>query len=91
MKAIFYSGIALPIIFFLALVNPTFFNALHHVFVNDSIQPPLQSQVTGLPNVEAITPRIAIAGLAIESSTFSPAQTNEEAFHAKYGQEVFTS
>ena len=91
MKAIFYSGIALPIIFFLALVNPTFFNALRHVFVNDSIQPPLQSQVTGLPNVEAITPRIAIAGLAIESSTFSPALTNEEAFHAKYGQEVFTS
>ena len=26
-------------------------------------------------------PRIAIAGLAIESSTFSPALTHEEAFH----------
>ena len=91
MKAIFYSGIALPIIFFLALINPTVFYALHHAFLNDSIQLPLQSQVTGLPNVEAITPRIAIAGLAIESSTFSPALTNEEAFHAKYGQEVFTS
>src|ERR1044071_119199 len=37
------------------------------------------------------TPRIAIAGLGIESSTFSPALTNEEAFHAKYGAEVFTS
>ncbi|MGN6438088.1 MAG: M81 family metallopeptidase [Agriterribacter sp.] len=36
-------------------------------------------------------PRIAIAGLGIESSTFSPALTNEEAFHAKYGAEVFTS
>jgi microcystin degradation protein MlrC len=36
-------------------------------------------------------PRIAIAGLAIESSTFSPALTNEEAFRAKYGAEVFTS
>ncbi|GEO11833.1 microcystin degradation protein MlrC [Segetibacter aerophilus] len=36
-------------------------------------------------------PRIAIAGLAIESSTFSPALTLEEAFHAKYGAEVFTS
>ena len=36
-------------------------------------------------------PRIAIAGLAIESSTFSPALTEEEAFHAKYGDEVFTS
>ncbi|QMU30401.1 M81 family metallopeptidase [Adhaeribacter radiodurans] len=36
-------------------------------------------------------PRIAIAGLGIESSTFSPALTNEEAFHAKYGTQVFTS
>jgi len=36
-------------------------------------------------------PRIAIAGLGIESSTFSPALTTEEAFHAKYGPAVFTS
>lgn len=36
-------------------------------------------------------PRIAIAGLAIESSTFSPALTHEEAFHAKYGADVFSS
>lgn len=36
-------------------------------------------------------PRIAIAGLAIESSTFSPALTTEEAFHAKYGADVFSS
>ena len=36
-------------------------------------------------------PRIGITGLAIESSTFSPARTNEEAFHAKYGAEIFTS
>jgi microcystin degradation protein MlrC len=34
-------------------------------------------------------PRIAIAGLAIESSTFSPALTDEAAFHAKYGNDVF--
>ncbi len=34
-------------------------------------------------------PRIAIAGLAIESSTFSPAQTHEEAFHARTGDDVF--
>lgn len=34
-------------------------------------------------------PRIAIAGLAIESSTFSPALTDEAAFHASYGDEVF--
>jgi len=35
-------------------------------------------------------PRIAIAGLAIESSTFSPARTHEEAFHAKTGDEIFS-
>ncbi len=33
-------------------------------------------------------PRIAIAGLAIESSTFSPAVTHEDAFHARIGNEV---
>jgi microcystin degradation protein MlrC len=37
------------------------------------------------------TPRIAIAGLAIESSTFSPAVSQKKAFHPKYGQEVFSS
>ncbi|RYY60286.1 MAG: M81 family peptidase [Chitinophagaceae bacterium] len=36
-------------------------------------------------------PRIAIAGIAIESCTFSPSVTEEEAFHPKYGTEVFTS
>ncbi|PKK37850.1 microcystin degradation protein MlrC [Siphonobacter sp. SORGH_AS_0500] len=36
-------------------------------------------------------PRVAIAGLGIESSTFSPAVTHEEAFHAKTGDQVFTS
>ncbi len=36
-------------------------------------------------------PRIAIAGLAIESSTFSPALTTEEAFHVKTGDSIFTS
>ncbi|MCB9219218.1 MAG: M81 family metallopeptidase [Ignavibacteriales bacterium] len=35
-------------------------------------------------------PRIAIAGLAIESSTFSPAKTQVDAFHAKRGEEVFS-
>ncbi|MEQ9288064.1 MAG: M81 family metallopeptidase [Cyclobacteriaceae bacterium] len=34
-------------------------------------------------------PRIAIAGLGIESSTFSPALTHEEAFHAKVGEDIF--
>lgn len=36
-------------------------------------------------------PRIAIAGLAIESSTFSPALTHEEAFHAKIGDTILSS
>ncbi|WP_128546316.1 M81 family metallopeptidase [Larkinella soli] len=36
-------------------------------------------------------PRVAIAGLGIESSTFSPAVTHEAAFHAKTGEEVYTS
>ena len=34
-------------------------------------------------------PRIAIAGLAIESSTFSPAQAHVEAFRTRRGDEVF--
>ncbi|SNR41649.1 Microcystin degradation protein MlrC, contains DUF1485 domain [Maribacter sedimenticola] len=34
-------------------------------------------------------PRIAIAGLGIESSTFSPALSTEEAFHAKIGDSVY--
>ncbi len=36
-------------------------------------------------------PRIAIAGLGIESSTFSPALTDELAFHAKYDTVVFST
>ncbi|MBE7176086.1 MAG: M81 family metallopeptidase [Mucilaginibacter polytrichastri] len=35
-------------------------------------------------------PKIAIAGLGIESSTFSPALSDEEAFHATYGTDVFS-
>ena len=35
-------------------------------------------------------PRVAIAGLAIESSTFSPAVTHKEAFRTRRGEEVFT-
>lgn len=34
-------------------------------------------------------PRIAIAGIGIESSTFSPALTHEEAFHARIGDSIF--
>ena len=35
-------------------------------------------------------PRIAIAGLAIESSTFSPAVSEEEAFRVRRGEDVFS-
>lgn len=34
-------------------------------------------------------PKIAIAGIGIESSTFSPAQTHEPAFHASIGDSIF--
>ena len=34
-------------------------------------------------------PRIAIAGIGIESSTFSPAQSNEADFHARIGDSIF--
>ncbi|EPR71417.1 M81 family metallopeptidase [Cyclobacterium qasimii] len=34
-------------------------------------------------------PRVAIAGLAIESSTFSPAVSEKDAFHARRGEEIF--
>ncbi len=40
--------------------------------------------------VEKRLPRIAIAGIGIESSTFSPAQTHEEAFHARIGDSIFS-
>ncbi|GAB2536273.1 M81 family metallopeptidase [Spirosoma aerophilum] len=43
------------------------------------------------PTSSTSLPRIAIAGLGIESSTFSPALTQEEAFHARYGPEVFNA
>ena len=41
-------------------------------------------------NEQKKLPRIAIAGLGIESSTFSPALSTEEAFHAKIGDSVYS-
>ncbi len=35
-------------------------------------------------------PRIAIAGIAIESSTFSPALTHEDAFKTRVGEDIFS-
>ncbi|MDD2550350.1 MAG: M81 family metallopeptidase, partial [Bacteroidales bacterium] len=39
---------------------------------------------------ETVKPRIAIAGLAIECSTFSPAKTGVEGFRARRGEEIFS-
>ena len=39
---------------------------------------------------EKALPRVAIAGLAIESSTFSPAQSDIEAFRCRRGNEIFS-
>ncbi|MFC4873159.1 M81 family metallopeptidase [Negadavirga shengliensis] len=54
---------------------------------------PLSALLVGCgqsPDGQADLPRIAIAGLGIESSTFSPALTHEEAFHAKTGDEIYS-
>lgn len=36
-------------------------------------------------------PRIGIAGIAIESSSFSPARTTEKDFNIKYGEDIFSN
>ncbi|MDR3694170.1 M81 family metallopeptidase [Mucilaginibacter sp.] len=66
---------------FLALI---FFFAITGLLFAKPI--PLKGNPAGKP-----LPRIAIAGLGIESSTFSPALTDEAAFHAKYGVDVFST
>lgn len=71
----------------------SFFLTVSRLFVPapekiNGLSAPVQ-QETG-PKQKAL-PRIGIAGLAIESSTFSPALTLEEAFHPKRGEEIFTS
>lgn len=45
--------------------------------------------LTNCEQEEKKLPKVAIAGIAIESSTFSPAKTHEEAFHARYKNRVF--
>ncbi len=49
----------------------------------------LCTMLLSLPMDARELPRIAIAGIAIESSTFSPAKTHEEAFHARYKGGIF--
>ncbi|PCE65757.1 M81 family metallopeptidase [Sediminicola luteus] len=48
-------------------------------------QTPKETETTN----EAKLPRVAIAGLGIESSTFSPAVSEVEAFHSKMGEAIF--
>ncbi|MDB5261473.1 MAG: Microcystin degradation protein MlrC-like protein [Adhaeribacter sp.] len=77
----------------LSLLIPFFFIAS---FNGNSIGERTTPSVSkGIPSYHTpqtkVLPRIGIAGLGIESSTFSPALTQEEAFHAKYEAEVFTS
>lgn len=50
----------------------------------------LTSSCTNTKKQEKKLPRIAIAGIAIESSTFSPATTNEAGFKARERDSVFT-
>lgn len=49
-----------------------------------------KSQKSSGPGASAL-PRIAIAGLAIESSTFSPATTDEASFNVRTGDTVLTA
>lgn len=50
----------------------------------------LASVITGCKETPKKQPRVAIAGLAIESSIFSPAVSTEESFKTRYGEEVFS-
>lgn len=45
---------------------------------------------TGCTTQQQQLPRVAIAGLSIESSTFSPAQSGIEAFQVRRGEEIFS-
>ena len=65
---------------------PSLLLYLSFVFLLASCGPSSQEAT----NKSTDLPRIAIAGLAIESSTFSPAQTEAEAFHARQGEEIFS-
>ncbi len=71
----------------LVLVTISFHLILFSPFLSLAAHPDVQP---GDPPQTKALPRIAIAGIAIESSTFSPALTHEEAFHARQGEEVFS-
>lgn len=50
----------------------------------------LITMTIGCNETVAKKPRVAIAGLAIESSIYSPAVSTEESFRTRYGEDVFT-
>jgi hypothetical protein len=60
---------------------------MKHVLVHLAVFIMLAANVVAQTALNAL-PRIAIAGLGIESGTFSPAVTHEAAFHARCGNEV---
>lgn len=91
MKAIFFSALALPFFGFMAWAHSTSSTSLYQSVTDESFVPVIHNNDSDLYKKANPLPRIAIAGLGIESSTFSPALTHEEAFHAKYGAEVYTS
>jgi microcystin degradation protein MlrC len=49
-----------------------------------------QDQSARKDNQDKALPRVAICGLAIESSTFSPALTNVDAFRVRRGDDIFS-
>jgi microcystin degradation protein MlrC len=64
-------------------MNKLFVTIIHSMLIFSACDSSIKKNLDNLP-------RIAIAGLAIESSTFSPAVTHKDAFHAKRGDEIFS-
>ncbi len=102
MKNLFFLGLC-SLVVCLLLARPVYIKSIFENKENQSrtlislmeeglkYYPDLKKETSGYNNQTKSHPRIAIAGLGIESSTFSPALTTEEAFHAKYGADVFSS
>ena len=93
MKHFFFLIISLCFLQCMVSATPVYFDG---IFINKENRKKVSSSIlrehANASNSQTKSlPRIAIAGLGIESSTFSPALTDEAAFHAKYGAEVFSS
>lgn len=99
MKRVFFLCFSCFLIVFLVKARPVYLKSILANKQNGRIASPStytdssgwkKEELTYNIPVSKARPRIAIAGLGIESSTFSPALTNEEAFHSKYGADVFS-